>query len=803
MKRTKIPELLAPAGGPDAAYAALHYGADAIYLGLSQFSARAHAENFDFDVLNNLVGYAHTLEKKRRVYVTMNTLVQQRELPRLIEELYQLSQIDVDALIVQDLGVASIIREYFPSLELHASTQMAVFDRYGATKLKDLGFTRVVLARELSLKEVADIHAHSGIETEIFIHGALCYSYSGLCLFSAHANQRSGNRGQCSYCCRDHYQDEKGQSNMPFSMKDLCLAPVLEEVCQTGVTSLKIEGRMKNPLYVASVTDYYRKLLDQSVNRQDAKRLEENVRTVFSRPWTTLYSLGIDAKENVVDDANQGHQGALIGRVKSIRIDEQGGRWIQFKTSRRLEKHDGIQFSFPHQRTGFSATTFREVGSKQKFAISVEAQKEVEILLPEDFIKIRINDKVYCTSSQEVKRSYPFTKPSDSAYSFSYPIDVMARLTKEAFSLNAKAVLDFKTIEVDVSVLGSFESAKNPDSSYQGIKKGIARLGDSEWKLNHFTLENDSALFAPASIVNALRREMAEALKEKADEARKKHLQHLIAAICFNAPCKSDHATKKWSIKVRDHRMLEELIALSLADKMNELVLPVESLAELPIDMKESVLNTKIRLSLPLIFRAINSDELINTLKLRVEQGWHRWEVSNLSALQLLKEANSGSIENLDISGDWSLNVFNSRALNQYGKDGIERIVLSPEDDQENILHLIKSSEKKCIVLAFQYTPLFISATTPQTKAKESLTSRYGEHYSILKEGHTNLLVSDKPMSLSGKLDDLNQAGAEYFRIDLSHAPKNKYSIQEIWESLSSDRPIKQSHLGNFKRGVL
>ena len=191
-------ELLAPAGDIEAGYAALYYGADAVYLGLKNFSARATAANFGADDLNEFTAYAHSLGRK--VYAAVNTLVQEDELPELLKTLDLCVKYDVDALIVQDLGVARVVRDVYPELELHASTQMAVHNKEGALALQKLGFSRVVLARELTLNEIKEISENSGVETEVFIHGALCYSYSGLCLFSSMMTGKSANRGKCIEC---------------------------------------------------------------------------------------------------------------------------------------------------------------------------------------------------------------------------------------------------------------------------------------------------------------------------------------------------------------------------------------------------------------------------------------------------------------------------------------------------------------------------------------------------------------------------------------------------------------------------
>src|SRR5262245_38453437 len=352
---TRRVELLSPAGGLDAALAAFEFGADAIYLGLKKFSARAEAENFTLDELSEIVAYAHSLTPRRRVFVTVNTLIRNDELPELVETLAALEEIGVDALIIQDLGVYHIARRHFPKLELHASTQLAVHNRAGAEALKALGFTRVVLARELTFEEVHDITAASGIETEVFIHGALCYSYSGLCLFSSQTLGRSGNRGKCAYSCRDSYtvtgapttlrdgtQTRRDPSTgFPFSMKDLALPDHIPALRAAGVSCFKIEGRKQSPLYVATTSDYYRKLIDGTMQPEDRPEHEADLQTVFSRPWTRLFTDSHKDKE-VADRDTVGHRGTVIGRIEAVTGARRAAR-LRFRTSRALEKHDGLQ----------------------------------------------------------------------------------------------------------------------------------------------------------------------------------------------------------------------------------------------------------------------------------------------------------------------------------------------------------------------------------------------------------------------------------------------------------------------------
>jgi collagenase-like PrtC family protease len=415
-------ELLAPAGGPEAAVAALHFGADAIYLGLKKFSARAEAENFTLPELAEVLAHAHSLAPRRRVFVAVNTVLRNDELPELIDTLAALADLGVDAVIVQDLGVYHVARRHFPELELHASTQLAVHNAAGARALRALGFARVVLARELTFEEVHDITAASGIETEVFVHGALCYSYSGLCLFSSQTLGRSGNRGQCAYSCRDAFTvsgapgtlrdgspvKRDPSAGFPFSMKDLALPDHLPALRAAGVSCFKIEGRKKSPLYVAAATDYYRKLLDG--RPEEAEQAGSDLQTAFGRPWTRLFVDSHRDKEVAERDLAR-HRGARIGQVEAV-IRDRGGRRLRFHTARALERHDGLQVEIPgaSQPFGFGVRRLWVIeGDQRRPATVTPAGALVELALPQDHRdhpEVPVGAPVYCAFSPGVERRY-------------------------------------------------------------------------------------------------------------------------------------------------------------------------------------------------------------------------------------------------------------------------------------------------------------------------------------------------------------------------------------------------------------
>lgn len=289
--RKKV-ELLAPAGNREAFYGAVHAGADAVYLGGEKFGARAYADNFSVEELTACIRYGHI--HGCRSYLTVNTLMKERELSELAEMLTPLYQAGLDGVIVQDIGALQMIRQSFPELELHASTQMAVTGPEGALLLKDLGVTRVVPARELSLREMIKIKEESGLEVETFIHGAMCYCYSGVCLFSSLLGGRSGNRGRCAQPCRQAYETDVPGASVhrkeyyPLSLKDMCTIEHLPELIEVGIDSFKIEGRMKKPEYAAGVTAVYRKYIDRCLNvprgnSQDVFRVEEQDLQMLSK----------------------------------------------------------------------------------------------------------------------------------------------------------------------------------------------------------------------------------------------------------------------------------------------------------------------------------------------------------------------------------------------------------------------------------------------------------------------------------------------------------------------------------------
>ncbi|MBP7552278.1 MAG: U32 family peptidase [Spirochaetes bacterium] len=334
----KKPELLAPAGSFMSAYYAYQAGADAVYLGLADFSARKSAQNFNNNELLKLKKIA--LDLNRKIYVAINTVVKEEELVSLIKNLQFINRLKVDAVIVQDFGVLELLRRFYPDIIVHASTQMAIHNEYGIEKAIELGVKRIVLPREMSVKTVKMfIKKYKEMEFEVFIHGSLCYSYSGLCLSSGLLRGKSGNRGECTQPCREKYS-YNGESGAFFSCRDLSTGRLVEKLIDIGVDSFKIEGRQKNPEYIYNTVKLYRYLIDNNgkLKKEIYNDLLQNCEFVFSRQKTNGY-LFKNRNTQIITEKYARNMGSPIGFVAKASEDS-----FSFKTKSKIETNDVLLF---------------------------------------------------------------------------------------------------------------------------------------------------------------------------------------------------------------------------------------------------------------------------------------------------------------------------------------------------------------------------------------------------------------------------------------------------------------------------
>ena len=811
-------ELLAPAGDLDAAYAAFHYGADAVYLGLKRFSARAEASNFSEEELGEIVAFAHAATPRRSVFVTLNTLILDEELDEAIRLLATLSETGVDAVIVQDLGVARLVRRHFRALALHASTQLAIHNVPGVVTARRAGFSRVTLARELTLDEIASIVQAGGLEVETFIHGALCYAYSGLCLYSSMLRGRSGNRGRCAYPCRDHFESQGGVAGHPFSMKDLAMTADVLKIRGAGVYSFKIEGRKKNALYVAAVTRYYRALLDQALPPAARRETEEDIKTIFSRPWTSLY-LGSGRNRDVTDAEVVGHRGAPIGSVQEI-VRRGRDTWVRFRTERRLERHDGIQTDVPGEARpfGFPVDQLVLAGGRNRRperVFEVPAQSLVEVALPHDHPDIAPGAPLYCSSSQSVKQRYRFERPKPGAYKTRTAIDVTVAVYPE--SVVAEATVEGGQCSSRAVMEGTCEASRDASKAGAAVRTAFERLGDTGFVLARLAIHNPAGLFVPASLLNRLRRELVSRLSGEREAMRHRLVETVRAA---ESPVPAEvqaQGRALWSIKVD---RLDHLSAFTEEDwrDLDEVVVDIrrDTLAGLREGvgrLRDQVGDARIRLALPLMTRAWERDALREKIQDFLARGWRRWEISNISGWSLL-DCDPNLPVALDLASDWPLYVTNRSAARQLLAMGVGRFTLSPEDGRENLVALLGQFGSQATVVVYQDTPLFISETCALAAmarrcpagadcrdSERSWDSGSGERVLLAQQGCRTVVVGVQPFSLAGRVAELRHAGACHLRADFINRRYDPPRVKELWSFLRQGRTVP-GHEAGYLRGL-
>lgn len=747
-------ELLAPAGDIEAGYAALYYGADAVYLGLSRFSARATAVNFDEPALDEFTAYAHSL--KRKVYVALNTVLQESELSGLIESLDICTRCRVDGLIIQDLGVARVMREKYPHFEMHASTQMAVHNKEGALFLQKLGFKRVVLARELTAAEIKEIAAIPDLETEAFIHGALCYSYSGLCLFSSVEYARSANRGKCLYPCRAAFKCN-GKENHLFSMKDMAMQ---EEVLKMPVTSLKIEGRKKSALYVAAVTDYYRRILD---GKGADKGREERIKQIFSRPWCKFHFKGKD--KQVIDRNFVGHRGLLIGTVENI----SHGR-VRIIPSHKIARYDGLQFDAAGDEKPFGFSVQKIfVGGKSVF--EAKAGQNTEIELPKGYPSLKRGDKVYLASSGEVKGAYHYEKPKPHEFRNTQDIEVDVKVTANKITASCG---DFSA-----EINGEFTPASNPEKSTAAIEAAFAKTGDTAFNLKKLTIDNKDGLFTPSSMLNELRRNLYSKIKIER--------QYVELPNIFGK--KQNMEKGRFTIKTDN---LDYLKLLDL-DKFAEIIYlinpqsDIKRLSELP--------KNKLRIALPAVCRrpALFADIIAKLL----DGGYNKWEIANYWGFEVLP------CKRLDISLDSSIYMLNTQAMSMAAEIGVSLVTLSLEDNKTNICNIVEKSKINTQVVIYQDIPLFTSvgcirdndcARCNQQQLWFDL-EREGRKFKALSDHCQMMVFDDKPYCVAEQAKDVS---ADYLRMDFVYRPYTPEKVKQTADKLLDFKNADDCITANF-----
>ncbi len=486
-------EILAPAGSYESLEAAVLAGADAVYVGGNKFGARAFANNFSEEQMLEAIDFVHLHDRK--IYMTVNTLLKEKEIEN---ELYQYIEPyyrqGLDAVIVQDLGVLSFLRQHFPDLPIHASTQMTVTNVLGAKFLEEQGVERVVTSRELQLEEVRAITEQTNLEVESFVHGALCYCYSGQCLYSSMIGGRSGNRGQCAQPCRLPYKVGKnGKESYVLSLKDICTLDYIPELCEAGIYSFKIEGRMKKPEYVAAVTAMYRKYADLyltkgkkafAVSREDKEILMD----IYNRGGFHGGYYHTRNGREMISLSRPNHAG-----VEAVKVLKQQGKQVTAKALRPLEKGDVLEM--PDQKETY--TVGQAVAKGQK--ISFVTHKHQRISDGMALYRTR-NEKLLSQIKSDIFREKVQEK-------------IKGNLI---LSPGKSAILQLQWRQIAVEVEGAVaEIPQNSPLDASRIEKQMKKTGNTPFQFEEIQVCMKEDVFLPMQQLNELRRKGLEALEEK------------------------------------------------------------------------------------------------------------------------------------------------------------------------------------------------------------------------------------------------------------------------------------------------
>ena len=683
-------ELLSPVGDLDCLKAAVQNGADCVYFGASNFSARAFASNFDD--LELAINYAKIRGVKTNL--TLNTLIKNDE----FEDAYNLAkkayELGIDAIIVQDLGLATRLIKDFPDLPIHASTQMSIHNLQGTLKLQNLGFKRVVLARELCANEIEYICQNSNVEIECFIHGALCISYSGQCLFSSLVGGRSGNRGKCAQPCRLPYElvqngNETIDKGFLLSTKDLCGLDYIPFLINAGVTSFKIEGRMKTPEYVATVTRIYRKYIDLAlsgnpyvIDEKDKKDLLQ----VFNRGLSSNGHLDKEPNKNLIYPIKPNNMGLPLGIIQ--KYNKTKGH-ITLKLQEELYVGDCI-------------STQKENGSYNVSELMVK-NKNIKIgnignLVTIGRMKgnISVGDKVYKISSKVLKDNALNSFKTENR---KIPLNIKLFIQNNK---NISAVVN-SCYKYDLYKNLNFEYTSNiiPNTSINKpldkdtIIKQFSKTNNSIYEFKKIEIILDDNLFLPISSLNDLRRTILENIKKQTLDKIKR------TSNCCYTPIVSNASNLKNNYKIS--LLLNDLnleYDYSKLDGVHNLYIPLKFFVNRNYENILNVLNKKFStyIYLPTIIRAnyrnLFYDNIVNTTKKYNIKGIVLSNISNFMLISDLYKSN----KNLELIANYTFNIYNNETINKLNELQISRYTVSPELNKLSILNLYGNPQKELIV---------------------------------------------------------------------------------------------------------
>ena len=737
-------ELLSPAGNMECLISAVSNGADAVYLGGKKFGARHFAENFDYDQMIDAIKYCHLYGV--RIYVTVNTICYEEELDEALKYIEFLYDNHVDALIMQDIGLISITRKMFPNLEIHASTQAHNHNDSGLELLKEMGVKRAVLARELSLNEIKNLKTN--IDKEIFIHGALCVSYSGCCLFSAMHGGRSGNRGECVGCCRLPYKlyenDKEIKTNGKYllSTKSLCTINNLSEIIDSGVTSLKIEGRMKSKEYVGYITRLYREKIDNYYNSKHFSVNDEeinNIKKLYNRELTNGFLFN-DNFSNVINIKTSNHIGIVLGDI--IYIDK---KIIKIKLKEDFHQEDGIRFD---NEKGMIANKLYDEKGK---LVNKVLKGNIAI----------VDNKIGLKSAKIVRKTIDTLLLEHINKVGSKKIPVLISCNAFIGKNLEVAISDGKFTH---SAFGNIvENALNCSTTNERIKEQLIKLGETPFICNDFSIKSDNNIFISIKELNDLRRELVN----KLIDSRMFSSSYDVIKKTFeleNISEKNNLNNLKISVYVRN----EEQLKACIDNKVDNIIV-----SDFNLYKKYKGYNIFFRTK-----RVNSNKETFNKENLLVTE---------LGSLYKNKDNNN-------IYSDYFLNVSNRYSIDFLKKLGVKDITLSVELNNDTLKYLATYSNTTLFVygrvelMIMKYCPMNMLINKNNKKCNLCDTNKYylkdinDDIYPLVNEKHLTHILDSKNIDLINDLATYIGYGFRSFRLDLFD--EDEFTIKKLVEKV-------------------
>ena len=708
-------ELLSPVGDFECLKAAVQNGADSVYFGANLFSARAFAHNFDLDELQKAIHYAKIREVK--THLTLNTLIKDSEFEDAMYLAKNAYEFGIDAIIVQDLGLAKCLIKTFPDLPIHASTQMTVHSLAGALELQNLGFKRVVLSRELSIDEIDYICKNTNIEIECFAHGALCISYSGQCLFSSMIGGRSGNRGKCAQPCRLPYEllenDKKINSGYLLSTRDLYSLDYIPNFIKSGVHCLKIEGRMKSPEYVATVTRIYRKYIDLAqsnehyvIDKNDKKELMQ----VFNRGMSSSGHLSNEPNRNLIFKDKPNNMGLYLGKVQNYNKNK---GLITIKLNEKINIGDTISLE---NETG-SYTVSELLDKKQNIT---ETQIGQTVVLGRMKGNISVNDKVYKMSSKALsfaaQESY---KGENKKILLNCKINVKKGKPLSILISSANNFDLYKGLKIQCTVDSVVPiEAENKPLDKETIIRQISKTTDTPYQFKNININLDSNCFLPKiSSLNELRRKALNEVERIAiSKCSRKFTNQSIDFKNNNSENINENNIENYQNNKLEHPQISLLLNnlsidydYSLLENANNIYIPLKFFINKKYSNILKQLSNKFNMYIymPTIIKG-NYKNLFFTYAENSIKKYHihGFVISNIGTINLLNNLFDNLNNSFKLIGNYTFNIYNQNTVLELKKLGINTYTISPELDKTTITNLCQNDYLEKELIVYGRTPL-------------------------------------------------------------------------------------------------